>query len=332
MLRVIDTETCGLQGGIVEIASVDIVDGQITNPMSHLVRPDRPISPQAMAIHRITEEMVADKPWIEEIIPHYHGSPWYVAHNASFDRRVLPEMHGEWICTMKLARRLWPGIKYSNMGLYKSRKLNVTTPPGLHHHRALYDCYITAALLLDIINVSGWVIDLESCGYKVRKNENRASRVEWEHVVPAWQFGHQRQCWQEGGRKNCAKDPEYRKMESDMHNLQPAVGEVNGDRGNFMYSQWNGGEGQYGQCTMKVDFKDKIAEPPARARGAIARTYFYMRDRYQLNLSRQQTQLFTAWNKQYPVTAWECERDERIAKVQGNHNPYVQQACQAQKS
>jgi hypothetical protein len=32
--------------------------------MSHLVRPDRPISPQAMAIHRITEEMVADKPWI----------------------------------------------------------------------------------------------------------------------------------------------------------------------------------------------------------------------------------------------------------------------------
>ncbi|STR63307.1 exodeoxyribonuclease X [Klebsiella michiganensis] len=104
MLRVIDTETCGLQGGIVEIASVDIVDGHITNPMSHLVRPDRPISPQAMAIHHITEEMVADKPWIEEIVPLYMGSPWYVAHNASFDRRVLPEMQGEWICTMKLAR------------------------------------------------------------------------------------------------------------------------------------------------------------------------------------------------------------------------------------
>lgn len=92
----------------------------------------------------------------------------------------------------------------------------------------------------------------------MRKNENRASRVEWEHVVPAWQFGHQRQCWQDGGRKNCAKDPVYRKMESDMHNLQPSVGEVNGDRGNFMYSQWNGGEGQYGQCAMKVDFKEKL--------------------------------------------------------------------------
>ena len=132
MLRIIDTETCGLQGGIVEIASVDVVDGKIVNPMSHLVRPDRPISPQAMAIHRITEAMVADKPWIEDIIPHYYGSEWYVAHNASFDRRVLPEMPGEWICTMKLSRRLWPGIKYSNMALYKSRKLNVQTPAGLH--------------------------------------------------------------------------------------------------------------------------------------------------------------------------------------------------------
>lgn len=74
MLRIIDTETCGLQGGIVEIASVDVIDGKIVNPMSHLVRPDRPISPQAMAIHRITEAMVADKPWIEDVIPHYYGT------------------------------------------------------------------------------------------------------------------------------------------------------------------------------------------------------------------------------------------------------------------
>ncbi|VTQ21896.1 exodeoxyribonuclease X [Escherichia coli] len=34
MLRIIDTETCGLQGGIVEIASVDVIDGKIVNPMS----------------------------------------------------------------------------------------------------------------------------------------------------------------------------------------------------------------------------------------------------------------------------------------------------------
>ncbi|MDV7023857.1 exodeoxyribonuclease X [Atlantibacter subterraneus] len=158
MLRVIDTETCGLQGGVVEIASVDIVNGQIVNPMSDLVRPDRPISHQAMAIHRITEAMVADKPELEVVLPSYLGSPFYVAHNADFDSRMLPDMGGEWICTMKMARRLWnwPGIKYSNMGLYKARSLQVDTPPDLHHHRALYDCYITAALLLDIMQQTHW--------------------------------------------------------------------------------------------------------------------------------------------------------------------------------
>lgn len=160
MLRIIDTETCGLQGGVVEVASVDIENGKIVNPMSDLVRPDRPISYQAMAIHKITEEMVADKPWIEDVIPRYHGSPYYVAHNASFDQRMLPELpDSEWICTVKLARRLWPGIKYSNMGLYKSLKLEVETPADLHHHRALFDCYITAALLLRIMEESGWAPD-----------------------------------------------------------------------------------------------------------------------------------------------------------------------------
>lgn len=62
-----------------------------------------------------------------------------------------------------------------------------------------------------------------------------------------------------------------------MHNLQPAIGEMNGNRSNFMYNYWNGGEGQYGQCAIKVDFKAEIAEPPAR--GAITYIYyFYIRD------------------------------------------------------
>nr|WP_246616432.1 endonuclease [Thaumasiovibrio subtropicus] len=172
--------------------------------------------------------------------------------------------------------------------------------------------------------------DLNSCGYTVRKQERRANRIEWEHVVPAWQMGHQLQCWQEGGRKACGKDPQFRLMESDMHNLTPAIGEVNGDRSNYRFSQWNGDHGAfYGQCEMKVDFKQRSAEPPARARGAIARTYFYMNERYQFTLAKAQRQLLQAWDKQYPVDVWECERDKRIARVQGNHNPYVQQACMA---
>lgn len=156
MLRVIDTETCGLHGGVVEVASVDVIDGQIVNPMSDLILPDRPISRQAMAVHRITEAMVAGKPTIEEAIGRYHGSTFYVAHNASFDRRMLPEMHGDWICTMVLSRQLWPGIKYGNQALRHSLKLEVTPPADLHAHRALYDCYVTAALLIRIMETSGW--------------------------------------------------------------------------------------------------------------------------------------------------------------------------------
>ncbi len=82
------------------------------------------------------------------------------------------------------------------------------------------------------------------------------------------------------GVKIVRKTPDTVRWKATCTTCNRLIGEVNGDRNNFMYSQWNGGEGQYGRCEMKVDFKDKIAEPPARARGAIARTYFYMRDQY----------------------------------------------------
>lgn len=72
-------------------------------------------------------------------------------------------------------------------------------------------------------------VDLKACGYVPRKNAKRASRIEWEHIVPAWQIGHQRQCWQSGGRKNCTRyDPVYQKAEADLHNLVPSIGEVYG--------------------------------------------------------------------------------------------------------
>lgn len=83
---------------------------------------------------------------------------------------------------------------------------------------------------------TGGRVDLDSCGYVPRKNASRAARIEWEHIVPAWVMGHQRQCWQNGGRKNCTKtDPVFRVMEANLFNLAPAIGEVNGDRSNYLY-------------------------------------------------------------------------------------------------
>lgn len=166
--------------------------------------------------------------------------------------------------------------------------------------------------------------DLNSCGYQVRKQIKRANRIEWEHVMPAWAFGHQRQCWQKGRRKACKRDPVFKQIEGDMHNLVPAIGEVNGDRSNYRFSQWNGIPIQYGQCDMLVNFKQKQVQPPQHSKGAIARTYFYMSDRYNLSLSKKEKKLFTVWDKQNPPSRWECRRNEMIKKKQGNGNRFIQ--------
>jgi len=181
------------------------------------------------------------------------------------------------------------------------------------------------------ITASGkkWLVDWESCGYIPRKNAERASRIEWEHVVPASEFGQQRQCWQQGGRKNCsANDVIFAAMEGDPHNLVPVVGEVNGDRGNLKYGMLAREQGVgYGQCPSRVDFKSNVFMPNPSFRGNAARTYFYFRQRYGLTLSKQREQLFAAWSRQDPVDAKECVRNRVIAKKTGVSNPFVAQQC-----
>lgn len=158
--------------------------------------------------------------------------------------------------------------------------------------------------------------DLKSCGYKPRKNAKRAARVEWEHVVPAWWLGHQRQCWQNGGRKNCRKnDPIFKQAEADLYNLVPAIGEVNGDRSNYRFGMLEGEQRRYGSCDFEVNFKERVAEPMESVRGDIARTYFYMSDKYHIRLSKQQRRLLEIWSRSDPEDAWERERKQRISNV-----------------
>lgn len=168
----------------------------------------------------------------------------------------------------------------------------------------------------------------------------RANRVEWEHVVPAENFGRAFEEWREGspecvdnrgkafkGRKCAEKvNPEYRHMQADMYNLYPAIGAVNAMRSNFNFQMLPGEESSFGSCEMKI--ADRKAEPPARARGQIARTYFYMQDAYpRYKMSRQQEQLMGAWDKMYPVDQWECTRAKRIEAAQGNENRFVKEPC-----
>ncbi|OCG58593.1 endonuclease [Gilliamella sp. Nev3-1] len=171
------------------------------------------------------------------------------------------------------------------------------------------------------------VVDFGKCGYKPRKNEARASRIEWEHVMPAENFGRHLQCWRDGGRKACKKDATFNLMEGDMHNLQPAIGEINGDRSNYRYSQSTNQFNQYGQCQSAVDFKYRQFQPRDEIRGIIARTHFYMSDKYNINLSDSERKLMTAWNKMYPSEQWECKRNQQIKQIQGNDNKFITKQC-----
>lgn len=175
---------------------------------------------------------------------------------------------------------------------------------------------------------NGYKPDLKSCGYEVRKNSKRASRIEAEHIMSAWEFGHKMQCWKDGRRKGCnLNDERFNKIESDLHNLYPAIGEVNGDRSNFMFTQESAKGTPYGKCLMIIDRKRQRATPPQRARGIIARAYLYMAETYGIELDSEHINLFNRWNKQFPPTKNECLRNRLIKEVQGNDNRFVTAKC-----
>jgi deoxyribonuclease-1 len=143
-------------------------------------------------------------------------------------------------------------------------------------------------------------------------NNPRARVVEWEHIMPAENFGKRLPCWKEGGRKACSKDETFKTMEADMHNLVPAIGEVNNDRSNFKFGAKLPSIGQYGKCEFEVDFQGKRAYPRAEIRGDIARIYFYMSEKYNIRLSKQERKMMEVWDKEDPISDWEIVKKERI--------------------
>ena len=186
----------------------------------------------------------------------------------------------------------------------------------------------------------GIVADHNSCGYKSSGYDaNRGKRIEWEHVVPAHAFGHFRTCWKDNpcekagkkvsNRKCCQKtNLKFRHAEADMHNLQPAIGEVNARRSNYPYGIIPGEERDFGRCDFEYD-KDagpggsSLVEPKEDIRGDIARTYFYMMYVYGVRLTKDELEMMKKWDKADPVDAEERRRNEVITKLQGNRNPFI---------
>ena len=177
-------------------------------------------------------------------------------------------------------------------------------------------------------------------GFRTTKHIKRSKKIEWEHVVPAENFGRTFPEWRSGdsmcinrkgksfkGRR-CAEKTnlEYRYMQADMFNLYPAIGAVNALRSNYNFTMLPNKKSSFGICEMKIN--NRKAEPPESARGRVARTYLYIQQTYsRYKMSQQQQQLMMAWDKMYPVDKWECERASRIAKLQGNKNNIVESRC-----
>lgn len=180
-------------------------------------------------------------------------------------------------------------------------------------------------------------IDLNSCHMQAAYPIKRAHQMEWEHMMPAENFGRQLTCWRKKictaekgmafkGRKCCERISEtFNKMEAELYNLWPSVGVVNQARSNFRYTQFSANfryKYFYG-CPIIIDAYSRKVEPRAEAKGIVARANLFMAQRYQIKLSRTQQMLFESWNKQHPPDNWEKSWAKQIAGIEGYANPYI---------
>lgn len=170
---VVDVEGNGQQPPeLVELAVVPIIGGEIQEPTSWLVKPERPIKYFATRIHGITTADVAEAPSFADIadeVRTYLDVPALVAHNAHVDVRVLQRSLPKWdvpevFDTLKLAKRLLPNQSGYKLGILV-RALNLADglPSDLTPHRAAYDVLVTARLFVRLVTMTeGHPLTLEA--------------------------------------------------------------------------------------------------------------------------------------------------------------------------
>jgi DNA polymerase-3 subunit epsilon len=166
----IDTETTGRDTAtdrIVEVAAV-LWDGtDITDRLSWLVNPGRPIPKEASDIHGISDTDVASKPTFSEILPELMealSGRVPLAYNAQFDRQFLTEEFNrsslvesrsvpafrrnvEWLDPLVWVREVQSSEKSKSLGEVCQR-LGI---PLANAHRATDDAEAALKVLLTII-------------------------------------------------------------------------------------------------------------------------------------------------------------------------------------
>ena len=175
MVRLIalDTETTGMNKRertmaelcrghrIIEIACVEIVDGELTGKQFHrYLNPKCKVDPKATKIHGIDDKFLKGKPVFKDIVDdllEFIGDSQILIHNASFDTAFLDKEFGllrkgkqptrtfKIIDTLQMARELFPGSINTLEGLCHRYGI-----PGRSEHGALIDAIILAKVYLEM--------------------------------------------------------------------------------------------------------------------------------------------------------------------------------------
>lgn len=157
---VVDLETTGgspTKGAtITEIGAVKVRGGEIIGEFATLVNPGQQIPAFISVLTGITDQMVAEAPLIDAVLPQFFEfshDTIFVAHNAGFDlgflkhaarELQLPFPANEVIDTVKLARRVLSRDEFPNMKLSTLSARFSSVQPD---HRALTDARATVDVL-----------------------------------------------------------------------------------------------------------------------------------------------------------------------------------------
>jgi DNA polymerase-3 subunit epsilon len=159
----LDTETTGLnaEGGdrIIEIGCVEMVGRRLTGDNRHYyLNPRRPSHPDALKVHGLTEEFLADKPLFESVADElmaYLAGAELVIHNAAFDIGFLDEelkrcgrpgvagQVAQVTDSLVMAREMFPGKSNSLDALCKRLEVD-------HSSRTLHGALLDAGLLAEV--------------------------------------------------------------------------------------------------------------------------------------------------------------------------------------
>ncbi|GAO35332.1 hypothetical protein SCT_0718 [Sulfuricella sp. T08] len=152
-----DFETTGLKPAgcrVIEVGAVKVVNGVVVETFTSLIDPGVQLSSEITNITGITNAMLKGQSRPAEVMPKLHNfmrGAAIVAHNAKFDQGFLKmefdrlglSVPSNLLCTMKLAKRVEPGLRsYSLAALTSHFSLNANS----NAHRALPDAHQTVAL------------------------------------------------------------------------------------------------------------------------------------------------------------------------------------------